>query len=130
MDIIKKKRGGQPNNKNAFLHGFYSDEFKARENRLLSETPATDLTGEIELIRVLTARYLESARTGSQPLDPETHLKALRAVTQGANAITNLIRLQRLRASADKKMDEMMEQLYQNSSAKPDNEVKDDDTKS
>jgi hypothetical protein len=129
MKNAKKKRGGQPHNKNAYLHGFYSEEFKIRESRLLGELPATDLTGEIELIRVLTSRYLESARSGSQPLDPETHLEALRAVTQGANAISALIRLQRVRALADKKMEEMMEKLNSFPSEEPQADgVDDDDT--
>ena len=118
MSDTKKKRGGQPRNKNAFHHGFYSAEFKARENQFLNETPATDLTAEIELIRVLTARYLDSVKTGAQPLDPETHLEALRAVTQGANAIHTCIRLQKVRAAADKEMDEMMEKF----SSLPDDE--------
>ena len=124
MSDTKKKRGGQPRNKNAFHHGFYSAEFKARENQLLNETPATDLTAEIELIRVLTARYLDSVKKGGQTLDPETHLEALRAVTQGANAITSLIRLQKARAAADKDMDELMEKF----ASLPDDELdKDDD---
>ena len=125
MDDKKKKRGGQPHNKNALLHGFYSAEFKARENQFLDETPATDLTPEIELIRVLTARYLDSVKEGAQPLDSETHLQALRAVTQGANAIHTCIRLQKVRAAADKDMDELMEKFASLPDDEPDHDAGD-----
>ena len=125
MDDKKKKRGGQPHNKNAFLHGFYSAEFKARENQFLNETPATDLTGEIELIRVLTARYLESVNSRPQPLEPETNLEAVRVVSQGSNAIATLIRLQKVRAAADKDMDELMEKFPSLPDDEPDHDAGD-----
>jgi hypothetical protein len=107
---MKKKRGAQPGNNNALQHGLYSAAFKAEENRLLGESSATDLTAEIELIRVMNTRFLESLQTG-QPLDPETQMSALRVVTLSSQAIMGLIRLQSQRTVANKEMDDIMRQI-------------------
>ena len=108
---MKNKRGAQPGNNNAFKHGFYSSAFEADEARLLDESSDIDLTAEIELIRVMNIRYLESLKSAGQPLDPDVQLSALRAVTLSAQAITGLIRLQNLRLSADKNIDEIMQRF-------------------
>jgi hypothetical protein len=98
---MKKKRGAQPGNNNALHHGLYSTAYQSRASRTLDEFPASDLTAEIELIRVMTARFVESVHSGAQ-LDPETQLSALRAVTLSVQAISSLLRLQALRSSASK----------------------------
>jgi hypothetical protein len=121
---MKKNRGAQPGNDNAFQHGFYSAAFKDTEARLLDESSDIDLTAEIELIRVMNMRFLESLKSADQPLDPETQLSALRAVTLSAQAITGLIRIQNLRASADKDMDEIMQHI----ASIPDDKLDDFDT--
>ena len=122
---MKKKRGAQPGNNNALQHGLYSAAFKAEENRLLGESSATDLTAEIELIRVMNTRFLESLQT-SQPLDPETQLSALRVVTLSSQAIMGLIRLQSQRTVANKEMDDIMRQIASLPDDKPDDEQADD----
>ena len=122
---MKKKRGAQPGNNNALQHGLYSAAFKAEENRLLGESSATDLTAEIELIRVMNTRFLESLQT-SQPLDPETQLSALRVVTLSSQAIMGLIRLQSQRTVANKEMDDIMRQIASIPDDKPDDEQADD----
>ena len=108
---MKNKRGAQLGNDNAVKHGFYSAAFKDEEARLLDESQSADLTAEIELIRVMNMRYLESLKNSAEPLDPETQLSALRAVTLSAQAIIGLLRIQKLRAAADKDMDEIMKQF-------------------
>ena len=118
---MKKKRGAQPGNNNALQHGLYSAAFKAEENRLLGESSATDLTAEIELIRVMNTRFLESLQT-SQPLDPETQMSALRVVTLSSQAIMGLIRLQSQRTVANKEMDDIVRQI----ASLPDDEPDDD----
>ena len=122
---MKRKRGAQPGNNNALQHGLYSAAFKAEENRLLGESSATDLTAEIELIRVMNTRFLESLQT-SQPLDPETQLSALRVVTLSSQAIMGLIRLQSQRTVANKEMDDIMRQIASLPDDKPDDEQADD----
>ncbi len=109
---MKRKRGAQPENKNALRHGFYSSAFKARELQFLDKMPLTDLSAEIELIRVMNSRYLEAVKAGSQPTDPEAQLSALRAVTLSANAITSLLRIQALTAAMDEEEDALRDQLF------------------
>ena len=109
---MKKKRGAQPGNKNALYHGYYSAAFKAQEVHFLDKMSITDLSAEIELIRVMNSRYLESLQAGSQPPDPEAQLSALRAVSLSAHAISSLLRLQTLAAAGDKANDELREQLF------------------
>ena len=90
----KRKRGAQLGNQNARKHGFYSSIFKARELELLDELPAADLTAEIELIRVTSARYLQSLQSTRGVSDYEANLTALRAVNLSAQSIAMLLRAQ------------------------------------
>jgi hypothetical protein len=122
---MKKKRGAQPQNKNALQHGFYSAAFKARELRFLDNMPFMDLSAEIELIRVMNTRYLESVNAGSHTPDPGAQLSALRAVTLSAHAITSLLRLQILNSVVNKQEDELRDQLFSPSIDEPDDEPED-----
>lgn len=88
------KRGGQMGNKNAFKHGFYSEQFKQAERASLSQIQNTDLTGEIEVVRVQMLRYLEAETLAVNQIDYETRLQALRTVSLAAECLTRLIRLQ------------------------------------
>ncbi len=91
---LPRKKGAQPGNNNAFKHGFYSTIFKEEERRILSEVPLTDLTAEIELIRVTIKRFLEALAASRAELDFETQLTALRAVNLSAQSIATLLRAQ------------------------------------
>ena len=94
--FLKRKQGAQPGNKNAFRHGFYSDQFKQAERDSLSQIQGTDLTDEIEVVRVQILRYLEAetlASTANQ-IDYGTRLQALRTVSLAAESLTRLIRTQ------------------------------------
>ncbi len=91
---MKRKRGGQMGNKNAFRHGFYSDQFKQAERMNLSQVQNTDLTDEIELLRVQILRYLEAETSQGDQIDYETRLQALRTVSLAAESLTRLIRTQ------------------------------------
>jgi hypothetical protein len=101
QDQRLRKRGGQSGNQNALKHGFYSSIFKASERRLLAEMPITDLSAEIELIRVTSKRFLEALSASKGELDFETHLSALRLVNLSAHSIASLLRAQSLTALAD-----------------------------
>jgi len=52
----KGKRGGQPGNKNALKHGFYSKGFTADEISRLDSADALDVTAEVHLNRVMIDR--------------------------------------------------------------------------
>ena len=106
-----KKRGGQPGNKNAFKHGFYTGLFKAHERQLLDNLPAADLSAEIELIRVTSARFIESLMASRGTLDYESNLTALRLVNLSAQSIATLLRVQALTGAAGREMAEAIQEL-------------------
>jgi hypothetical protein len=114
---MKKKRGTQPGNDNAYQHGFYSTVFKGHEPL------GVDLMAEVELIRAMNIRFLEALKSSTEPLDPETQLSALRAVALSAHAITSLIRVHHLHASADRQMDDMMTRISSRHDAEDDDDL-------
>ena len=93
-NAMKRRRGAQLGNKNAFRHGFYSDQFKQAERINLSQIQNTDLTNEIEVVRVQILRYLEAETLAANQIDYETRLQALRTVSLAAESLTRLIRTQ------------------------------------
>jgi hypothetical protein len=107
----RKRRGGQPKNQNALKHGFYSTLFKDRERYLLEQMQPADLSAEIELIRVTSARFLESLAASRDPGDFEANLTALRLVNLSAQSIAMLLRVQALSGSLRKDMDEALKTL-------------------
>lgn len=92
--IIKRKRGAQLGNHNAFKHGFYSDQFKQTERDSLSQIQNTDLSNEIEFLRVEIRRYLEAETAEMNHIDYETRMQALRTVSLATESLTRLIRTQ------------------------------------
>jgi hypothetical protein len=84
--------GAQLGNHNALKHGFYSAIFKENERRLLAQVPLTDLSTEIELIRITNRRFLEALAASKGDLDFDTQLTALRAVNLSAHSIASLLR--------------------------------------
>jgi hypothetical protein len=87
------KPGGQPRNKNAFKHGFYSKYFDAFESRALSKIPIADLAGEIDLLRINVDRFMQSYTSSLEELDFEKRLAGLRAITLAVGRIAALQRL-------------------------------------
>ncbi len=88
--IEKKKRG----NKNAYKHGFYARHYTPQEVSDFEEMEPLDVRNEIELIRALMRRVLESSQTAN------THgenLDTLRAICMGNLTLTRLIRTQSLK---------------------------------
>jgi len=110
---MQRKRGAQPGNKNALIHGFYSRHFKAEENRILSQMSLTDPSGEIELMRVQNDRFMEFQNTLPHPLDLEAQLSVLRAVTLSTESINSMIRTQIVLAQANGESDEIIRKLTQ-----------------
>jgi hypothetical protein len=106
-----RSRGGQPGNNNALKHGFYSTLFKDRERTLLEQMQPADLSAEIELIRVTSARFLESLAASKEPGDFEANLTALRLVNLSAQSIAMLLRVQTLSGSLRKEMDQALKAL-------------------
>jgi len=103
---MPKKRGGQPNNKNAYKHGFYSKYFSTFESKALSDLPVTDVTNEIGLMRVQIDRFMQVYTTSLEGLDFEERMAALRTVTLAVGRIASLERIQ---SSAGKNLDQYSE---------------------
>jgi hypothetical protein len=103
---MPKKRGGQPNNRNAYKHGFYSKYFSAFESKALSDIPVTDTTDEIGLMRVQIDRFMQVYSSSLDKLDYEQRLAALRVVTLAVGRIASLERIQ---SSAGKNLDQYNE---------------------
>lgn len=84
-----KKRGAPVGNQNAFKHGFYSRHFTRAEIKDLSEMERLVLDDEIELVRALMRRVLESAQDHTSHAE---NIETLRAICQGNFTLTRLIR--------------------------------------
>ena len=97
-----KRSGGQPRNKNAFKHGFYSKYFNAFESRALSDLPLTDMTGEIGLLRVNVDRFMQAYTASLNELDYENRLAGHRAVTL---AVGRIAAMQRILSSVGKNLE-------------------------
>jgi uncharacterized protein YjcR len=59
MTANRKSRGGQPGNKNAMSHGFYSRKFRTIEMSDLDASLKDNLTDEIALMRVAIRRFFD-----------------------------------------------------------------------
>jgi hypothetical protein len=110
---MPRKRGAQPDNKNAFKHGFYSEQFKRGERLALDKLSVTDLSGEIEFVRVYLKRFLEAQNNLPQPLDFESQLSVLRAITFSAESIKSMIRTQIVLAQVGRESTEVMAKLME-----------------
>ena len=56
--MTKRKQGGQPNNKNAMRHGFYSQHFTAAESKMLNEVNIDTIISQINLLQVTIDRLM------------------------------------------------------------------------
>jgi hypothetical protein len=90
--MTKRRRGAPRGNHNALKHGFYSAAFKQAERQLLLRLPATDLSPELELVRVHLLRFLDALKDSSVQLNVQTRLAALRAVNLSVQSILALVR--------------------------------------
>jgi len=93
-DSRKRKRGAPLGNRNAFKHGFYSDQFKRAERRALNGTTLADLTEEIKLLRIQMHRCFEAENRAAGEIDYELRLSTMRAFSQACDSLTRLVRLQ------------------------------------
>ena len=109
----KRKRGGQPNNKNAYKHGFYSEHFSAFENRLLSEIPLSDVTDVIDLMRVNMGRFMEAYTASLEELNYEDRHAAFRSLSLGAGCIASLVRIQISASRNTSEAEQLNRQLMQ-----------------
>lgn len=112
-----RRRGAQPGNHNAYKHGFYSHLFRQRERRILDEQPLTDLSAEIELLHVTTARFLEAMETSKRTQDYEANITALRLVNLSAQSIAALVRVQVLTGALSRDAQELLAEIEDDGTA-------------
>jgi hypothetical protein len=91
---MRRKRGGQPNNRNAYKYGIFSKFFNPFERRALSDIPLTDISGEIGIIRINVERFMQSYTASLEELDYDSRLAGLRAITMAVGRIAALQRIQ------------------------------------
>lgn len=96
-----RSRGGQPGNRNALRHGYYSGDFGASELKDMASVVAGDLTGEIALVRVLIRRIFHHVNTSGSLMEFDQHLSALGALSDAASRLGTLVRIQRLLGQDD-----------------------------
>jgi hypothetical protein len=89
---LPRKRGAQSGNRNAFKHGFYSDQFKLAERLSLSQVAQADLTAEIELFRVELRRYFAAESVALGHMDYDTRLQALHSFSLAIECFNRLVR--------------------------------------
>ncbi len=88
---MKRKRGAQAGNRNAFKHGFYTKTFRQMDGELLSSGKSPKFEGEIDLIRGLMKLTMDKANEQSS-LSLEETLSLLRNVSFAAAIIERLSR--------------------------------------
>ena len=92
-----RKRGGQPNNKNALKHGLYAKRISKGEIDVLSDMKVTGIEGEIAYMRVICGRVaaiLENNGLGSDATKElnETALRTLSALDRTLTTLLTYVR--------------------------------------
>jgi hypothetical protein len=72
----------------------YRKYFTPAERRALAATPENDVTGEVNLLRIMLLRFLAAGAGAPPPADLKSHLESLRVTSVGAAMIACLIRTQ------------------------------------
>jgi len=89
--ITTKKRGGQKGNRNAIKHGFYARHFTREEIEDFEEMKPLGVYDEIQLVRALMRRVLESSQSDTTHAEV---LETFRAICLGNFTLARLIRTQ------------------------------------
>ena len=98
-----RRRGGQPGNRNAVTHGFYTRRFKKAELKAIDNAQFKGLDEEIRILRL----YIRSAMESSQSDDPQLDVVTLgRLLCLGLSTLNRLIRTQ---FYIDSQKDELIE---------------------
>ncbi|MBN1545144.1 MAG: hypothetical protein JW902_00630 [Syntrophaceae bacterium] len=108
--IPRRKRGGQPGNKNRFIHGFFSAAFTRNESRSLDTGVKGEFQDELSLLYVLIKRTAESINNDPD-VAPEIYLSALRTITQAIARIESIRRSQHVLYNNQTTIEKALEEL-------------------
>ena len=89
----KRQRGGQPGNLNALKHGFYAKTFKKTETDDIECMDGQGLENEIDMMRIITRRFLELAQKANTMQESATVLNTL---GMASVRLASLLRVQNL----------------------------------
>jgi len=95
----KRRRGAQPGNMNALKHGFYSKAFKKIETDDLECIEGEGLENEINMMRIITRRFLELAQKANTM---EESAAVLNTLGMASVRLASLLRVQNM-LKGDKK---------------------------
>lgn len=107
---IKKKKGGQPGNRNALKHGFYAKGIRKLELKEL-ETISEGLEEEIKLMRSIIRRVAENAVDEN---DRKELIGLLDSIGAAGVRLGSMIRTQKLfyKDQFDKDFDEALDMVW------------------
>ena len=75
-------------------HNLYHRHFTPAERRALAATPENDVTGEVNLLRIMLLRFLAEGAGAHPPADIKSQLESLRVTSGSAAMIASLLRTQ------------------------------------
>jgi hypothetical protein len=88
----KRKRGGQPGNRNAWRHGFYSDKFTPDEmSRARGCAERVSLDDEIWMLRILNRRLFDLIGPATDGAQRELAVEQLVAIAHALSASTGRV---------------------------------------
>lgn len=93
-----RRRGGQPGNKNAFKHGFYTANFKKADQKAFDGWQFSGLAEEIALLRVYIRRVVE---LGVSVDHLPQSIDLLRALSLAVTSLNRLVKTQAFIANGD-----------------------------
>ena len=103
---MRRKRGAQPGNVNAWKHGFYSRRFRALELNDLEAVLQDSLDDEIALLRVMIRRVFEFADQEAASL--EDWSTALSTLGAASTRLAGLIRTQHLASGGSDSLEDVL----------------------
>ena len=86
---MARSKGGQPGNKNALKHGWYSSAFTPSEDQAYSDLEASTLKDEVHMLRVAIRRVFAYMQTEK---DPANLTNALSVLSRASTAMSSLVR--------------------------------------
>ena len=94
----RRKRGGQPGNKNRLKHGFYAHSFDPLEDADLDTMVAAGLQDEVAMLRVVIRRLFDLSR-GCRDLDEM--INSAGALGMLATRLAGMLRTQKILNGGD-----------------------------
>jgi len=109
----RRKRGGQPGNKNALTHGFYSKTFAPAEDRDIDEIKQISLDSEIDMLRVSIRRIFDLTAGVADPVQAVRYVHVLtRAVTSLDHLVVRQNMLHNTNTAIDESLREALDVLH------------------